>query len=173
MQVSQETASRLERRFALVSRGMPPFEVAEKPGGFLESVDRGIGEGEADLIIGRSKLADVTISDRFLSRRHARMFRDGGEWLIEDLGSRNGTYVNGSRIKEATTVAPGDVITMSESRISVYRKGEHPPEPVDPLAMESVLRPATELLSMSTVMPSRNSCVSFISNCPNRFQLSG
>jgi sigma-B regulation protein RsbU (phosphoserine phosphatase) len=74
---------------------------------------------ETDVIIGRSTLAEVTISDRFLSRRHARLFRDGEAWLIEDLGSRNGTLVNGARISAPTAVHPGDVIGVSASILEV------------------------------------------------------
>jgi serine phosphatase RsbU (regulator of sigma subunit) len=74
---------------------------------------------EGDAIIGRSTLADLTISDRFLSRRHARLFRDGGEWVIEDLGSRNGTLVNGAKISQPTVVRPGDVIGLSASVVVV------------------------------------------------------
>jgi len=73
---------------------------------------------EADsVVIGRSASADVSIPDRFLSRRHARLYRDGDDSLIEDLGSRNGTLVNGVRISAPTKVRPGDVIGISASII--------------------------------------------------------
>lgn len=72
-----------------------------------------------DVIIGRSTSADLSLSDRFLSRHHARLYRSGDDWLVEDLGSRNGTLVNGARISAPTTVRPGDVIGISASVIVV------------------------------------------------------
>ena len=51
---------------------------------------------EADsLIVGRSSKADLVLSDRFLSRQHARFYREGDAWMVEDLGSRNTTLLNG------------------------------------------------------------------------------
>ena len=75
------------------------------------------------MVIGRSATADVSISDRFLSRRHARLYRDGDDWLIEDLGSRNGTLVNGVRISGPTAVRPGDVVGISASLVLVGGAG--------------------------------------------------
>ena len=117
-----------------------PFEVA---------VDRDT------MVIGRSTSSDVAINDRFLSRHHARLQRSGSTWLIEDLGSRNGTFVNGIRAEAATAVQPGDVITMSASVIRVFEEGMRPPlaGPFGSSAEASLLRPATELLSLSTALP--------------------
>ena len=107
-----------------------------------------------ELIIGRSTKADVAISDRFLSRHHARVFKTDGDWLIEDLGSRNGTHVNGVRVDRPTPVQAGDVIAISASVVRVFEKGQPPPEPGFAVVGEgSVFRPATELLSMSTHLP--------------------
>jgi len=75
------------------------------------------------MVIGRSASADVSISDRFLSRRHARLYRNGDDWLIEDLGSRNGTLVNGVRISGPTAVRPGDVVGISASLVLVGGAG--------------------------------------------------
>ena len=72
-----------------------------------------------NVVIGRSASADVAISDRFLSRHHARLCRRGDDWFVEDLGSRNGTLVNGTRISAPTAVKPGDVIGVSASVIVV------------------------------------------------------
>lgn len=107
------------------------------------------------LVIGRSMSSDVAIGDRFLSRHHAKLYHAGDDWLIEDLGSRNGTFVNGVRVESPTSVKPGDVITMSASMVKVYEEGQPPPEAgvPAPFGEPSVLRPATELLSMSTVLP--------------------
>ncbi len=48
--------------------------------------------------IGREKGVDIRWDDKGLSRRHARIVRDGSAWIIEDLGSRNGTWVDGRRV---------------------------------------------------------------------------
>ena len=59
--------------------------------------DTFVRDVEADSqVIGRSTKCDVSIPDRFLSRRHARLFKKDDQWLIEDLGSRNGTFINGT-----------------------------------------------------------------------------
>jgi phosphoserine phosphatase RsbU/P len=118
----------------------PPFEVA---------ADRD------ELVIGRSMSSDVAINDRFLSRHHARLRRAGESWLIEDLGSRNGTFVNGVRVDSATAVRAGDIITMSASVIRVFEHGRQPPPagPFDLSAEASLLKPASELLSISTMLP--------------------
>lgn len=68
----------------------------------------------SELVIGRSSAADLTLPDRFLSRRHTRIFRDGdGRWMVEDLDSHNGTVLDGRRIDEPTPLRPGDVLVLS------------------------------------------------------------
>ena len=108
-----------------------------------------------EMVIGRSMSSDVAINDRFLSRHHARLRRAGESWLIEDLGSRNGTFVNGVRADSATAVRPGDVITMSASVIRVFEHGKQLAAAghFDLSAEASLLRPASELLSISTMLP--------------------
>jgi serine phosphatase RsbU (regulator of sigma subunit) len=105
---------------------------------------------ESDVIIGRSNLADVTISDRFLSRRHARLFCDDDDWLIEDLGSRNGTLVNGAKIVAPTVVRPGDVIGISASVIVVGdgQAADGRMESDDGLT-RTIFRPASAILTES------------------------
>jgi len=51
-----------------------------------------------ELIIGRADECDVVIDDRQVSRRHARIRQEGDRFLLEDLGSKNGTFVNGQEI---------------------------------------------------------------------------
>jgi sigma-B regulation protein RsbU (phosphoserine phosphatase) len=109
---------------------------------------------ETDVIIGRSNLAEVTISDRFLSRRHARLFRDGDDWLIEDLGSRNGTLVNGVRILAPTAVVPGDVIGVSASILEVSGANARRTETVDD-ATRTIFRAAETILGESKQAMSR------------------
>jgi phosphoserine phosphatase RsbU/P len=108
-------------------------------------------EGAGELVIGRSRTCDLSIQDRFLSRRHARLYRDGDTWLIEDLGSRNGTFVNGRRIERPEAVRPGDVLTMSASRLELL--GE--PSDDDSASTGFRSRPATDVLRLGSPPPSR------------------
>ena len=68
-------------------------------------------EGES-LVIGRSSAAELVLADRFLSRRHARLHKKDTDWFIEDLGSRNGTLLNGSRIEKPTRIKAGDELDV-------------------------------------------------------------
>ena len=71
-------------------------------------------ELEGELVIGREGAA-VTIEDSELSRRHAAVRPVDGGIEIEDLGSLNGTYVNGRRIDAPTRLAGGDSIKLGQS----------------------------------------------------------
>ncbi len=77
------------------------------------------------VVIGRSSKADLVLADRFLSRMHARLFRKDDAWYLEDLGSRNTTFLNEHPLGQPTVVRPGDVIRLAESRLIV----EGPPRP--------------------------------------------
>ncbi len=73
----------------------------------------------AALVLGRSSKADVVLADRFLSRLHARLFVRDGAWFVEDLGSRNTTFLNDRPVSGAMPVRPGDVIRLAESRVVI------------------------------------------------------
>ena len=71
----------------------------------------------ADLAIGRSPNASVRVDDDGVSRNHARIrFEDGTAWA-EDVDSRNGTFVNGTRLSGAVKLADGDKIQVGRSTI--------------------------------------------------------
>lgn len=59
------------------------------------------------LTIGRAEDNDIVINDAEISRHHARLTWQGNNWVIEDLGSSNGTYINGQRISGPTILVPG------------------------------------------------------------------
>ncbi|SHI50534.1 FhaA domain-containing protein [Desulfofundulus thermosubterraneus] len=63
------------------------------------------------MVIGRRDTCDVVLSDGSVSRRHAQLEYRGGEYVITDLGSTNGVYVNGVRVN-TKVLAPGDTIKM-------------------------------------------------------------
>jgi sigma-B regulation protein RsbU (phosphoserine phosphatase) len=61
-------------------------------------------------VIGRGAAADLSLPDAGVSRRHAQLTVENGEWRIEDLGSANGTVINGRPVRGATTLHDGDLI---------------------------------------------------------------
>jgi pSer/pThr/pTyr-binding forkhead associated (FHA) protein len=73
----------------------------------------------APVIIGRSPGADIVVVDDFVSGRHARVVPSGTETLLEDLGSTNGTLLNGTRIAAPSPLRPGDVIDVGSVRLEV------------------------------------------------------
>jgi serine phosphatase RsbU (regulator of sigma subunit) len=77
----------------------------------------------AAVVLGRSSKADVVLADRFLSRLHARLFVRDGAWFVEDLGSRNTTFLNDRPVSGAVPVRPGDVIRLAESRVVIEGEG--------------------------------------------------
>ncbi len=62
-------------------------------------------KGKETILIGRDASCDMTLDAPQISRQHARLRRVGGAWLIEDLKSANGTFVNGKRVTRATITA--------------------------------------------------------------------
>ncbi len=84
-------------------------------------------EGER-VTVGKATTTDVVIgSDRAVSRLHAVLERLGGDWCIRDLGSRNGTFVNGERVFGERPLRSGDEIRVGRTRL-VYRTDERTPE---------------------------------------------
>jgi pSer/pThr/pTyr-binding forkhead associated (FHA) protein len=71
--------------------------------------------------LGRDPLADVVINDPEVSRQHARLIRRGDGFLVQDLGSTNGTFLDGQRLGgEPVPVAPGQVITIGTNISLVF-----------------------------------------------------
>jgi Domain of unknown function (DUF1707)/Inner membrane component of T3SS, cytoplasmic domain len=62
--------------------------------------------------IGRELACDMTVTDETVSRWHASLHQDGGGWLLDDLGSTNGTWLNGWRVSTASRVTAGDLVSF-------------------------------------------------------------
>ena len=105
------------------------------------------------LVVGRSSKADLVLSDRFLSRQHARFYREGDGWMVEDLGSRNTTLLNGRPLAVPARVSPGDLVKLSETVIAIEGFDTAPSRPKGEDALRTsssdtiVLRSASELLA--------------------------
>jgi DNA-binding response OmpR family regulator len=65
------------------------------------------------MTIGRGQDSDVVVDDRWVSRNHARIRREGEQYVVEDLGSKNGTFVNGTRIAGPAGLTDGDVLQVT------------------------------------------------------------
>jgi len=92
--------------------GGPPGELV-----VLESLTPSLRKGEVvkindHITIGREHTNDVQVEDSFTSHEHARLFYRNGQYWLEDLGSTNGTFVNGQKIKETTVLLSGDRIKI-------------------------------------------------------------
>ncbi len=102
------------------------------------------------IAIGRSAHNDLCLEDPFASRVHAELRREGPTYWLTDLGSANGTYINGIRIRETVPIAPGDRLQIGETILEVL-SGVDVPSGVASLAGESVreviARPEMEISS--------------------------
>lgn len=74
----------------------------------------------AELTIGRDNSNPIAINDAEVSRKHARLELRGTAYLIQDLGSTNGTFVNGMRVSGAQVLNPGDTVSFGENISLMY-----------------------------------------------------
>jgi serine phosphatase RsbU (regulator of sigma subunit) len=115
----------------------------QAPGGPVS--DRKCRDGA--VTFGRGTGADVVIGDQSMSRLHARFAVEGSGWIVEDLGARNGTFVNGIRVDGRHAIAPGDVVKMGATMVRVSELSAEP----QPTALgvgeigASIFRPITEI----------------------------
>ncbi len=72
------------------------------------------------LIIGREDDCDITIADRQVSRRHARLINENGKVSVEDLGSKNGTYFNTQRIDNKIVLKDGDIVNIALAQEFIF-----------------------------------------------------
>jgi len=76
---------------------------------------------ETGLSIGRSSGSGLQIKDDYTSSAHAKIVRWRDQWMVQDLGSTNGTYVDGKRITEATPVRVGSSVRIGTTTFELRR----------------------------------------------------
>ena len=105
-QAAPESAPAPRPRAPRPAAGTPTCELVDRANGRTWRI------GVPSTVIGRDEsVADLVLNDTNVSRRHAELKREGGTWHLSDLGSTNGTRVNGLRVDEFD-LATGDTVTL-------------------------------------------------------------
>ncbi|MEA3019280.1 MAG: hypothetical protein QOI47_804 [Actinomycetota bacterium] len=92
-------------------------------------VTRGPGAGSRFLLdresvtVGRHPESEIFLDDVTVSRRHAELVRSGAAWVVRDVGSLNGTYVNRQRIEDSSALDNGDEVQIGRFKL-VFLTGE-------------------------------------------------
>src|SRR5207302_5268614 len=101
--------------------------------------------GDGEYVIGRRSDCQIFVPDMRVSRQHARLWKLADGWTLEDLGSNNGTYINGVRLQQATALRHDDEITIANNRIRV-EAADLP----DPARLGSESNPALTIVDVAS-----------------------
>ena len=96
---------------------------------------RELAIGGARTTLGRHPQCEIVLENAAISRQHAQILRVGGDYFVEDLTSRNGTYLNGRPLEGRTSLRGGDELQLSDLRLRFLSSGD---------SVESVLKPGDE-----------------------------
>jgi len=80
-----------------------------------------VGLSNEQITIGRADDATLVLADDYASTRHARLFPQDGQWLVEDLGSTNGTYLDRQKVTQPTPVPVGVPIRIGKTVLELRR----------------------------------------------------
>jgi FHA domain len=92
-----------------------PRLIVERAPGHTPGMEYDVGEGA---VLGRGDQAEIRLEDPFASSRHARLIRQGGIVVIEDLGSTNGTYLNEELLSGPQPLHRGDRVRIGDSEFT-------------------------------------------------------
>ena len=98
-------------------RGTPRFLVVTEGG--LQGVS--IDLADQQITMGRANDATLVLNDDYASTYHARIFPQDGQWLVEDLGSTNGTYLDRQKVARPTPVPVGVPIRIGKTVLELRR----------------------------------------------------
>jgi pSer/pThr/pTyr-binding forkhead associated (FHA) protein len=119
-----------QRRRTAKQRPAPPVSLPPRPPRaapqqllVTEGVLKGTSFGLTDqqITIGRADDATLVLADDYASTRHARLFPQDGQWLVEDLGSTNGTYLDRQKVTAPTPVPIGVPIRIGKTVLELRR----------------------------------------------------
>jgi pSer/pThr/pTyr-binding forkhead associated (FHA) protein len=75
--------------------------------------------GSSPIIIGRAPDATIVLDDDFVSTHHARLTPNGNHWMVEDLGSTNGTWIDRTRVTTPTVFRPGTQLRIGRTSMEL------------------------------------------------------
>jgi pSer/pThr/pTyr-binding forkhead associated (FHA) protein len=99
------------------SRGTPRFLVVTEGGLSGRSIDL----TDQQITLGRANDATLVLNDDYASSRHARIFPQDGQWIVEDLGSTNGTYLDRQKVTRPMPVPVGVPIRIGKTVLELRR----------------------------------------------------
>ena len=80
-----------------------------------------IALGQAPILIGRAPECTLVLDDDYASGRHARLSLQSGSWMVEDLGSTNGTFLGRTKVTSPQAVAPGAPVRIGRTVLELRR----------------------------------------------------
>jgi pSer/pThr/pTyr-binding forkhead associated (FHA) protein len=80
-----------------------------------------LGLTDQQITVGRANDATLVLNDDYASSRHARLFPQNGQWIVEDLGSTNGTYLDRQKVTQPTPVPVGVPIRIGKTVLELRR----------------------------------------------------
>jgi hypothetical protein len=98
-------------------RNTPRFLIVT--GGALTGMS--IDLADQQITLGRANDATIVLNDDYASSRHARIFPQDGQWIVEDLGSTNGTYLDRQKVTQPMTVPVGVPIRIGKTVLELRR----------------------------------------------------
>jgi len=115
----QAQAARQPRsaRSQRAGRGSPRFLVVTA--GALKGTSLDLAQQQ--ITLGRANDATLVLNDDYASSRHARIFPQDGQWIVEDLGSTNGTYLDRQKVTQPTPVPLGVPIRIGKTVLELRR----------------------------------------------------
>ena len=114
---------------------------------------REFGLNGSTVTFGRDRNNSICLSwDHRVSRHHARLWRAGENWILEDLGSTNGTYVGDYRLEGPVAIVPGHTFRVGRTQLELrVRETPAPPAELPPLANTRASRPGMLMQALSAL----------------------
>jgi pSer/pThr/pTyr-binding forkhead associated (FHA) protein len=120
LELRPERARRAAPRKQAAPPAHPPSRRPKKAPNRLTVIDGGALKGKTfpladELVIGRADKCNLVLDDTYVSQVHARIFARNGTYVVEDLGSTNGTYLNRERITAPAELRRGDQVKIGKT----------------------------------------------------------